>query len=256
MALDTRSKRASSVGIVSFTVLALVLPDGAIAAADRQHIATSYSGILSNASIEVTPTPASLSLSTFAPSVATPRNVVPSTAALTLSSFAPSVAVDTSVTPTTTALTITTYEPSVVATTHYNAIPSPASLTITTYAPTVQAQGLPTTSVIYGGDDAPRRKKRKKEPTPHDIYQDVAKTVYELLHPEAATTETAGAPARTDRTLERRDLSQKLDELVVLAKGEHTLLQRASRLRAELAQYEQMQRQRILDDDADWEWFL
>lgn len=48
--LDTRSKRASSVGIlVGFFVLALPLPDGAIAQADRQHIAWSYSGIAASA---------------------------------------------------------------------------------------------------------------------------------------------------------------------------------------------------------------
>ena len=43
--LDSRSKRASSVGILLSFILALVLPDGTIAQADRQHIAWSYSGI-------------------------------------------------------------------------------------------------------------------------------------------------------------------------------------------------------------------
>lgn len=46
MALDTRSKRASSVNFQKAYILALPLPDGAIAAqADRQHIALAYSGI-------------------------------------------------------------------------------------------------------------------------------------------------------------------------------------------------------------------
>jgi hypothetical protein len=49
MAVDTRSKRASSVGIGLPFVLAPVLPDGTIAQADRQHIALSYSGILATA---------------------------------------------------------------------------------------------------------------------------------------------------------------------------------------------------------------
>lgn len=44
--LDTRSKRASSVQILLPFVLAPVLPDGAIAQADRQHTTHSYSGIL------------------------------------------------------------------------------------------------------------------------------------------------------------------------------------------------------------------
>lgn len=47
--LDTRSKRASSVGILSPFILAPVLPDGSISQADRQHIALSYSGILAEA---------------------------------------------------------------------------------------------------------------------------------------------------------------------------------------------------------------
>ncbi len=47
--LDTRSKRASSVGIVSASTLSLVLPDGTIDQGDRQHIAFSYSGISSGA---------------------------------------------------------------------------------------------------------------------------------------------------------------------------------------------------------------
>lgn len=44
--LDTRSKRASSVGIALSFVLAPPLPDGTIGQGDRQHIAVSYSGIL------------------------------------------------------------------------------------------------------------------------------------------------------------------------------------------------------------------
>lgn len=43
--LDTRSKRASSVGILLPFVLAPVLPDATIDAVDRPHIAWSYSGI-------------------------------------------------------------------------------------------------------------------------------------------------------------------------------------------------------------------
>ena len=45
MPVDTRSKRASSVNILLSTTLALVLPDGTISWADRQHTAWSYSGI-------------------------------------------------------------------------------------------------------------------------------------------------------------------------------------------------------------------
>ena len=47
--LDTRSKRASSVGLWLAFVLAPPLPDATIAAGDRQHAALSYSGILATA---------------------------------------------------------------------------------------------------------------------------------------------------------------------------------------------------------------
>lgn len=46
MAVDSRSKRASSVQILMPWVIAPVLPDGTISQADRQHIAYAYSGIL------------------------------------------------------------------------------------------------------------------------------------------------------------------------------------------------------------------
>lgn len=49
MPVNTRSKRASSVQVLMPFILAPVLPDGAISAADRQHIAWMYSGILAGA---------------------------------------------------------------------------------------------------------------------------------------------------------------------------------------------------------------
>ena len=45
MAIDSRSKRASSVALFGL-LLAPVLPDGTIGQGDRQHIAFMYSGIL------------------------------------------------------------------------------------------------------------------------------------------------------------------------------------------------------------------
>lgn len=52
MAVDSRSKRASSVGLMLASLLAPVTPDGTIAAADRQHAAQTYSGI---AAVDATP---------------------------------------------------------------------------------------------------------------------------------------------------------------------------------------------------------
>ncbi len=44
MGLNTRSKRASSVGVLAFFILAPPLPDGTITARDQAHIAGCYSG--------------------------------------------------------------------------------------------------------------------------------------------------------------------------------------------------------------------
>lgn len=46
MALDTRSKRASSVRMGMPWMVAVVLPDGTLQQNDRQHQAWTYSGIL------------------------------------------------------------------------------------------------------------------------------------------------------------------------------------------------------------------
>jgi hypothetical protein len=47
--MDTRSKRASSVGIALVFILSPVLPDATLDQGDRQHMAWSYSGIASEA---------------------------------------------------------------------------------------------------------------------------------------------------------------------------------------------------------------
>lgn len=47
--LDTASKRASSVGLLLWSIQTPPLPDGTLAQGDRQHIAGTYSGILAAA---------------------------------------------------------------------------------------------------------------------------------------------------------------------------------------------------------------
>lgn len=49
--LDSRSKRASSVGLLMPFLLAPPLPDGTLAAGDRQHSAFTYSGILASGAV-------------------------------------------------------------------------------------------------------------------------------------------------------------------------------------------------------------
>jgi hypothetical protein len=53
--LDSRSRRASSVNLLKSYAATLVLPDGTISAADRQHTAWAYSGILAAAPVEPPP---------------------------------------------------------------------------------------------------------------------------------------------------------------------------------------------------------
>jgi hypothetical protein len=114
-------------------------------------------------SVEATPGTASLTLTTFAPTVSVSDNkkavpgvasltltafaptvtasdhkvVTPGTAVLTLTAFAPTVGIGVRAVPGTLALTLTTFAPSVSATQNQLAIPGTASLVLTTFAPTV-----------------------------------------------------------------------------------------------------------------------
>lgn len=111
----------------------------------------------------VTPTTASLTITTFAPTVSTSDNktVTPSTLALTTSTFAPTVTASDhkTATPTTLELTTSTFAPTVTATDNKTATPTTASLTISTFAPTVTASGnqtvTPTTLELVTSTFAP-----------------------------------------------------------------------------------------------------
>lgn len=119
-------------------------------------------------STTVTPTTATLTLTTFAPTVLAPRlctpttaaltttkfapvinwGFIPSTKALTLTTFAPTVAAPRLCTPTTKALTLTTFAPIVAA--PRLCTPTTAALTLTAFAPTVSTPRLctPTTKSL------------------------------------------------------------------------------------------------------------
>ena len=65
MALDTRNKRASALGIALVSLIALPAPDGAaLDQGDRQHVTACYRGI--NASTVVTPTFTTVTLRRYA----------------------------------------------------------------------------------------------------------------------------------------------------------------------------------------------
>ena len=100
----------------------------------------------------VTPTTASLTLSTFAPTVSTPRRVTPGVASLILTTFAPTVTAGAGlvITPTPASLALTAFAPNVIATDHKRVTPTTASLVLTGFAPTVtgSAGGPPPPSQI------------------------------------------------------------------------------------------------------------
>lgn len=54
MAVDTRSKRASVLGLVAGVALALPLADGTVQAADRAHVSFCYAGLSAAALTEPT----------------------------------------------------------------------------------------------------------------------------------------------------------------------------------------------------------
>lgn len=113
----------------------------------------------------VTPTTAALTLTTFAPTVSTPVNCTPSTAALTLTAYAPTVATPVNCTPTTRALALTAYAPTVVGNQSADVTPTTATLTLTAYAPTVTVSAV-------GEDDGsagtiPHGKESRRGPQPN-----------------------------------------------------------------------------------------
>lgn len=85
----------------------------------------------------VTPGVASLSLTTFAPTIAVSNNkkVTPGVASLSLNSFAPKLKL--AVIPAVAALSLTTFAPTVHVSNNKTVTPSTASLSLTTHAPTV-----------------------------------------------------------------------------------------------------------------------
>jgi len=96
----------------------------------------------------VTPPTATLTLTAFAPTVLTPRTATPGTASLTLTAFAPSVLTPRLVTPGTAALSLTAFAASV--STPRVVVPGAAALTLTGYAPTVggSATATPGTAAL------------------------------------------------------------------------------------------------------------
>ena len=111
----------------------------------------------------------------------------------------------------------------------------------------------PATSVIYGGDDAPR--KRKKHKPRADIYRDIQDTIHALVEgePEAVPVDTATVASSDASTALERQVDRAMARLVALSQERQQLAARVTALQREIASYQQW----LLDEDeADWEWFL
>lgn len=85
----------------------------------------------------VTPGTASMSITTFAPTVTLGTVLTPGTASLTLSPQTPTVTVNTILTPDAGTMTLTAFAPTVTVSSGTTLTPGTASMTITTFAPTV-----------------------------------------------------------------------------------------------------------------------
>ena len=143
--LQTTSVGGRSSGWYGTTVEIIAAASGISVTPDTASLTLSTFAptVTATANQFVTPTTASLTLSTFAPTVTASdhQSVTPTTASLTLTTFAPTVNVgnNQTVTPDTASLTLTTFEPTVTATANQFVTPTTASLSLTTFAPTVTA---------------------------------------------------------------------------------------------------------------------
>lgn len=128
---------AADINSANFGVALIVLANSANTDIGVDYIRVTVHYTETN--ITVTPSTVALALTTFAPTVSTPRLVTPTTLALALTTFAPTVRLGISVVPSTVALTITTFAPTVSVTDNKLVTPGVVALTIATFAPTVTA---------------------------------------------------------------------------------------------------------------------
>jgi hypothetical protein len=108
------------------------------------------------------------------------------------------------------------------------------------------------TSVVRGGDDAPR-KRRKPKPL-EDIYRDIQATIHALIagEPEIATAPLPVVSSDAPTVLERK-VDKAMGRLLGLAQQQQVYTERIQQLQQELDAYHQW----LLDEDeAEWEWFL
>ena len=110
---------------------------------------------------------------------------------------------------------------------------------------------VPVVVVDVGGDDVPRRRRRRPGKTAREeadaLYDSMAQTLREVLAgpaPLSASVAPVALPQQTTATMAT---------LVELAAPYEDLTQRVADLKRAFEAYQQML---IAEDDADWEWFL
>lgn len=102
------------------------------------------------------------------------------------------------------------------------------------------------TVILTGGDDAPRRKRRRKERTFHDFARELEATIHGLLHPAPVDDRQETPPP----SLSPDAAERALNELVVLAHGQHARLQQVAALRTDLHKILAV-RDRMLEQDEE-----
>ena len=98
--------------------------------------------------------------------------------------------------------------------------------------------------VLRGGGADYRRKRKREEPRP-DLFKEMEKTIYELLHPqepvEAVAEAVTAPPVET--------LVENLSDLLALAGESHALLQRAAQVRTEVEAVAEQRRQAMMEQE-------
>ncbi len=106
----------------------------------------------------------------------------------------------------------------------------------------------PPTVIIYGGDDAPRKKKRKEAPR-EDFFKAIERSIHALLHPEEVQDTQDESRADTQGAVNPSDLERQYQALVGLAEDNHRSLQALGVIRQEIDAYIAKREQEERDDE-------
>jgi len=100
--------------------------------------------------------------------------------------------------------------------------------------------------ILYGGDDAPRQRKRRKERPREDFFKEIERTIHCLIHPEAepGTREAVIQPHEA-----REELERQYQALMGLAQESHESLQALGHIRREIDAY--IAKRKEEDDEED-----